>query len=173
MIMMMTMMMSSIQDAAAGHPVQTVASVDLQRYVGTWYEIGRYANRFQRKCVSDVTATYTLRKDGKVSVLNQCKRADGRVISAKGVAKIVDPASKAKLKVTFFWPFYGDYWIIGLDSEYRWAVVGHPARKYLWILSRTPVLSPEHEAQVAAVIQESGYEAARIMRTTHTSAAAH
>jgi apolipoprotein D and lipocalin family protein len=122
-------------------PLQTVAKVDLSRYVGRWYEIARYPNRFEKNCVADVTADYSLRSDGKITVVNSCLERDGKLNQSKGTAKVVDPATNAKLKVTFFWPFYGDYWIIGLDPEYRFAVVSEPDRRYLWILSRTPQCS--------------------------------
>lgn len=112
-------------EPSTGSALRTVSSVDLSRYSGTWYEIARYPNRFQRDCQSDTTAEYTIRKDGKVK-------------TARGTAKVADKATNAKLKVTFFWPFYGDYWIIGLSPDYRYAIVGEPNRKYLWILSRTP-----------------------------------
>lgn len=149
-------------------PLQTVAAVDLQRYAGTWYEIGRYPNRFQKKCATDVTATYTLRSDGKLDVLNSCRKANGERLSAKGTAKVSDPSSKAKLRVTFFWPFYGDYWVIGLDPAYQWVVIGQPSRKYLWILSRTPVLPAQSGVEVRKVIEGAGYDARLVQQTTHT-----
>src|SRR5512142_3401366 len=96
-------------------PLRSVQSVDLGRYVGTWYEIARYPNRFQRKCDGDTTAKYSLRQDDKVEVVNSCRKADGSFTTTKGSAKVVDKKTNAKLKVTFFWPFAGDYWIIGLD----------------------------------------------------------
>src|SRR3982751_5765726 len=102
---------------------KTVGHVDLSRYIGKWYEVARYPNRFEKNCISDVTADYSLREAGTIEVLNSCRQADGRVKSSKGSAKVVDKQSNAKLKVTFFWPFYGNYWIIGLDPEYRYAVV--------------------------------------------------
>jgi apolipoprotein D and lipocalin family protein len=130
--------------ADAAKPLQVVPSVDLKRYQGVWHEVARLPNRFQNKCARDTTATYTLRPDGKVEVLNQCREASGKISSAKGTAKLADkngPASK--LRVTFFWPFYGNYWIIDLDPDYQWAVIGEPGRKYFWILSRTPILPQE------------------------------
>lgn len=128
-------------------PVNTVAQVDLQRYLGRWYEIGSFPMYFQRKCIGDTTAEYSLREDGQIGVKNRCRTEEG-FIEALGRAKVVPESGNARLKVTFFWPFYGDYWIIGLDESYRWAVVGNPDRKTLWILSRTPVL-PEAELQRA------------------------
>lgn len=129
--------LSSAQ-ATSASPLTAVDNVDLRRYAGKWYEIARYPNRFQSKCQSDTTAIYTLRDDGKVQVVNACREKDGKVTTARGTAKVVDKKTNAKLKVIFFWPFYGDYWVIGLSPDYQYAIVGEPSRKYLGILSRTP-----------------------------------
>jgi apolipoprotein D and lipocalin family protein len=110
----------------ASEPLTTVPSVDLKRYVGTWYEIARYPNRFQKKCVGDTTADYTLLANGNIQVVNSCREANGKMNTARGKAKIVDRTSNARLKVTFFWPFYGDYWIVGLAPDYSYAIVGEP-----------------------------------------------
>jgi apolipoprotein D and lipocalin family protein len=112
--------------------------------------------------VRDVTAEYTLEKTA-IRVRNRCVQADGKPKSVSGKAVVVDTASNAKLKVTFFWPFYGKYWIIGLDPEYRWAVVGEPGRKYLWVLSRTAVLPQDERARVDRVIEERGYQHASLI----------
>ncbi|HET6933894.1 MAG TPA: lipocalin family protein [Candidatus Angelobacter sp.] len=146
----------------------TVRSVDLKRYMGKWYEIARYPNWFQRDCQSDTLATYTLRNDGKVEVVNSCRKANGEVKEARGKAKVVD-GSNARLKVTFFWPFYGDYWIIGLDPDYRWVVVGEPARKYLWILSRTPQMSDADYQQALQIIRASDYDPAKLVKTPQST----
>ncbi len=143
----------------------TVPSVDLKRYVGTWYEIARYPNRFQKDCASDTTANYTLLPNGTIQVVNSCRRDDGSMNTARGKAKVVDRASNARLKVTFFWPFYGDYWIIGLAPDYRYAIVGEPDRKYLWILSRTPKMNAEDYAEAIQKIGEAGYDPSRLMKT--------
>jgi apolipoprotein D and lipocalin family protein len=150
---------------------RTVERVDLQRYAGTWYEIARYPVRFQDgpnlRC-EDVTATYALRPDGQVSVRNFCRNglAEGRPPrEANGTAYVVEGSGNARLRVTFFWPFYGDYWVLGLDPEYRWAVVGAPGRDYLWVLSRTPSLSEEDYARAAAIASREGFEPARLQRT--------
>ena len=119
--------------------VQTVDYVDLTRYAGKWYQIAFFPTRFQGKCTIDTTATYGLTKDGRVSVLNECKTPEGKEKSITGTARIIDRDSNAKLKVKFFWfAPAGDYWIIDLDKEYQYAVVGAPGRNYLWILARTP-----------------------------------
>ena len=159
------MAVSSDARAAQKTDLQTVSSVDLKRYVGVWYEIARYPNRFEKKCAAAVTATYELRDDGKISVLNQCIEANGKTRRAKGKAKVVDPKTNAKLKVTFFWPFYGDYWIIDLDPDYRYAVIGEPNRKYLWILSRTPEMDPATYAAILERLAVKGYDSAKLVPT--------
>ncbi len=149
----------------ASEPLATVASVDLKRYVGTWYEIARYPNRFQKDCHGDTTANYTLLANGKIQVVNSCRQANGKTDTARGKAKIVDKTSNARLKVSFFWPFYGDYWIIGLAPDYRYAIVGEPGRKYLWILSRTPKMSAQDYAEALEKIRAAGYDPDRLMKT--------
>ena len=147
-------------------PLISVPHVDLARYAGTWYEIASYPQRFQKGCTG-TTATYTLRADGTVEVLNRCARdsLDGRVTVARGRAKVVDRTSNARLKVSFFWPFWGDYWIIALDPDYRWVVVGHPSRNYLWILSRTPTMDDATYTAIVDRLQAQGYETSRLVRT--------
>lgn len=149
--------------ADAQSPLQTVSHVDLNRYAGRWYEVARYPNRFEKDCASDVTAQYTLLSDGKVEVLNSCRQSNGKMKSSKGKAKVVDQQTNAKLKVTFFWPFYGDYWIIALDPDYRYAVVSEPKRKYLWILSRTPHLAPELRARALEAIKAQGLDPSKLI----------
>ncbi len=149
-------------------PLQVVPSVDLPRYAGTWYEIARLPNRFQRACATDTTATYTLRPDGKLTVLNTCRTSEGRIKSAKGTARVADDIGpNTKLKVTFFWPFSGNYWIIDLDPDYRWAVVGEPDRKYFWILSREPRMDGTLYEQILERAKQQGYDLTRLLKTTH------
>ncbi len=150
--------------ALAQAPLATVAHVDLTRYAGQWYEIARYPNRFERKCDRNVTATYTLRPGGRIGVENACLRSDGSRTVARGWARVADPQSSAKLKVTFFWPFFGNYWILDLSPDYRYAVVGEPGRNYLWILSRTPQMDPELYAGITSRLAGKGYDAARLVR---------
>jgi apolipoprotein D and lipocalin family protein len=157
---------STTKENAVMKPLEVVPSVNIQKYLGTWYEIARYPNRFQEGCVA-TQVQYSLRDDGKVKVLNSCREdtVDGKEKSIEGKAWSVDKITNAKLKVQFFWPFRGDYWIIQLDKDYRYAVVGHPKRSYLWILSRTPTLD---EATYSAIVQklvEQGYDPARIIKT--------
>lgn len=164
-------MIAAVQVSAEGRqePVQVVPSVDLARYVGKWYEIAHLPAWFQRDCTGDTTATYTLRPDGRITVLNQCRKADGKMKSAKGVAKLASKTGpNSKLKVTFFWPFYGDYWILDLDPEYRWAVVGEPNRKYLWILSREPELDRAVYEQLVARAAKQGFDVSRLIATRHS-----
>ena len=154
--------------AAAGSkpPVQTVAEVDLKRYAGKWYEIARFPNWFQRSCSGDVSATYTPRPDGKITVLNECRTAEGKRRRATGSARLADARGPAsRLKVTFFWPFSGDYWIIALDPDYRWAVVGAPGRDYLWFLSREPKVSEETWREMSERAAQQGFEVDRLVRT--------
>jgi apolipoprotein D and lipocalin family protein len=146
-------------------PLAVVPSVDLGKYVGRWYEIARLPNRFEKKCVSSVTATYKLRPDGNIDVLNECKKASGELKKAKGKAKVVDKESNAKLKVTFFWPFYGDYWILDLGANYEYAVVGDESRKYLWILSRTPQIDEALYQKLLAKMANEGFDTSRIIKT--------
>lgn len=147
----------------AGEP-PVVAQVDLARYMGTWYEVAKFPNRFQRGCLC-TTATYALRPDGKVSVINRCETLGGKGKESRGWAKVVDPATRAKLKVTFFWPFFGDYWILDLDPGYRHVLVGTPNRKYLWILAREPRLD---EASYRALVDRAaqlGFDVSRLEKT--------
>lgn len=153
--------------AAAAEPrsPEAVPSLDLNRYAGKWYEIARLPNRFQRECAGETTATYSLRDDGKITVLNQCRAADGRVKSAKGTAKLASAKGpNSKLKVTFFWPFYGDYWVIGLDPDYKWALVGGPDRKYLWILSREADMDEALFGRILELARGQGYDVSRLLR---------
>ena len=151
-------------------PLETVDFVDLARYVGQWYEIARYPHRFQEGCVGS-KATYSLRDDGRIGVLNECydKSFSGKLRSVKGKARVVDKESNARLKVVFFWPFAGDYWIIDLGKDYEYAVVGHPDRKFLWILSRTPDMEEEVYQGILMRLQKQEYDTAKLIRTAQKS----
>lgn len=138
------------------------ASVDLARYAGTWHEIARLPQFFQRKCVGDVTATYTL-DGGYVRVLNRCITDDGSAITANGRARVVDAPTNRKLKVGFlnifgWWPFEGDYWILALDPDYRWVIIGGPDQDYGWVLARTPTITPELRAHIDSLLISFGYD---------------
>jgi apolipoprotein D and lipocalin family protein len=152
--------------ADAGAPLRVVPSVDFARYEGKWYEIARLPAWFQKDCVSDTTATYTRRPDGKITVLNQCRKADDQMKSATGTAKVAgEKGPNTKLKVTFFWPFYGDYWIIDLDPDYQWVVIGEPQGRYFWILSRSPQIAPALYNQLLEHARAQGYDLSRLIVT--------
>jgi apolipoprotein D and lipocalin family protein len=149
---------------------RTVARVDLPRYLGTWYEIARlpmWAQDNRSVACEEVTATYTARSDGRIGVLNRCLNAldNGAPRQAGGSAYAVEGSGNAKLRVSFFWPFHGDYWVLGLDPDYRWAVMGEPGRRYLWILSRTPRMAPGDFARATAIAREAGYDLAPLRMT--------
>ena len=159
----------SSAQATPTFPLTAVDNVDLRRYAGKWYEIARYPNRFQRNCQSDTTAVYTLRDDGKVQVVNACRERNGKITTARGTAKVVDRRTNAKLKVTFFWRFYGDYWVIGLSPDYRYAIVGEPSRKYLWILSRAPIMEETTYQEVLRLVATLGYQPGKLQKTNQSA----
>lgn len=146
-------------------PLKVVESVDVDQYLGTWYEIARYPNRFQKNCFRS-RAQYSLREDGDLKVVNTCHKGsrDGEMDTANGKAWVVDKVTNAKLKVQFFWPFSGDYWIIDLGDNYEYAVIGEPKREYLWILSRQPQMAQDTYRQLAKGIAEQGYDPNRLIR---------
>lgn len=147
-------------------PLETVAHVDLDRYLGQWYEIARFDAPFQQGCVAS-RATYTLNQDETIQVLNECrdKTLDGKLRVAKGVAWVVDPVSNAKLKVQFFWPFKGDYWIIELGKDYEYSVVSEPKRNFLWILSRTPHMDSKVYESIIANLTHLEFDVSRLIKT--------
>jgi apolipoprotein D and lipocalin family protein len=157
--------MCSLVRAAFGEAaLESVPQVDLSRYTGRWFEIAKYPNWFERKCDSNATALYTLRSDGKISVVNTCTTREGKVTEAKGWAKVVDQKTGSKLKVTFFWPFFGDYWIIDLGPSYEYAVIGEPSRKYLWILSRAAKMDDTLYGEIVGRLAAKGYDASKLER---------
>ena len=153
--------------------VRPVADLDVGKYLGRWYELGRYPNKFQRKCTGDVVVYYQSRPDGRIDVTNTCTTATG-TIEANGVARRADPEGPASvLEVRFapaflsFLPVWGDYWVLDLDRDYRTAVVGTPNREYLWILSRAPHADAATYARLVESARSQGYDVTRIVRTTH------
>ncbi|WP_394692515.1 lipocalin family protein [Hyphobacterium sp.] len=141
----LTACMSAPRDRLEGDaPPPVVASVDVDRYLGTWFEIARADHSFERNC-HGVSAYYERREDGLIRVINRCWEGglDGELDVANGRARIADPETNAKLEVSFFGPFFGDYWIIELADDYSWAVISEPQGRYLWILSRSPQMAPE------------------------------
>jgi apolipoprotein D and lipocalin family protein len=158
--------------APAPTPVVAVESVDLDRYLGEWFEIARLPNSFQQDCAGDVTAQYTLRADGDIDVVNRCRGADGSPIQVQGVARQAEEGTSSRLEVRFapeflaLLPFvWGDYWILGLAGDYSWAVVGSPDREYLWILSRTPALDEMRYSAALAIADANGFDVRSLART--------
>lgn len=151
---------------ASRPPLATVPSVDLKRYSGRWYEIAKYPNFFQRGCRGQATADYAPNPDGSIRVTNRCPGKGGKPVEVVGRATVVPGSGNARLSVRFGGPFAGAYWIIGLDEkDYAWAVVGHPSRQFLWILSRTPEMDAETYARVLRLVSERGYDPARLVRS--------
>jgi apolipoprotein D and lipocalin family protein len=147
-------------------PLSIVPKVDINRYLGIWYEIARIDHSFQKDCVAS-TAEYSLRDDGYIKVINKCRKKNlgGEVATAEGKTWVIDKDSNAWLKVQFFWPFRADYVIIDLDeNEYQYAVVGHPSRDYLWILSRTPQMEDGTYREILTNISKQKYDLARIQK---------
>lgn len=158
-------------------PLEPVPSLDVARYMGQWYEIAKYPNRFQKHCVGDTTATYELLPDATVSVVNRCRTEENEIDEARGVAKQVGAADSAKLEVRFapgwlgFVPFvWGDYWVIDLDADYQLAAVSEPGRDYLWILSRTPRVETAKRAELLDRLAAMGFDTARLDATPQSAA---
>ncbi|MHA7871364.1 MAG: lipocalin family protein [Hyphococcus sp.] len=151
-------------------PLTTVDYVDLDRYVGLWYEIARLPNSFEKGC-EGVTAEYARREDGLISVVNTCRKGgvEGKAQSAKGRARVVDASTNAKLEVSFFGPFWGDYWVIGLADDYSLSLVGEPQGRYLWILSRTPQIDAETRAGALQHLKAKGYNTDALYFTQHSA----
>ena len=143
--------------------LSVVREVDPALYLGHWYEIALIPHWFERGC-SDTTATYASRPDGRIDVLNECLR-DGKPHQAKAVAWHVGQGRNGKFKVQFFWPFSGPYWVIAVDPDYQWAVVGHPSRRYFWILSRKATLAPTLYNQLVQQAVALGYDPSQIQQT--------
>ena len=154
------------------HPLLTVKALDFSRYLGKWHEISKYPNKFQRKCIRDTSAEYSLGDQGEVIVRNRCTTADGTVEAVTGAARRVAPEDPTRLKVRFapswlsWLPLvWGDYWVIGLAPDYRYAVVGEPSRQYLWILARNTRLSQDDRTAIDSQLGAAGYEPQRLVET--------
>jgi apolipoprotein D and lipocalin family protein len=152
--------------------VRAIASLDVPRYQGTWYEIAKFPNRFQKKCISNTKATYTAKPDGNLRVLNSCKTISGEISEAEGLARQIGAKDSPKLEVRFapawlsFLPLvWGDYWVIDLDPQYQLAVVSDPRREYLWILSRTPQLDPKVYEDVLSRLQQQQFDIQKLELT--------
>ena len=158
-------------------PVNTIATLDVPRYMGTWYEIAKFPNRFQAKCVANTRARYLAQTDGSVQVLNSCITADGSTIDALGLAKQIGTATSPKLQVRFapVWlswlpMVWGDYWVIDLDADYQLAAVSDSKREYLWVLSRTPQVNDKAYGALMTRLKAQHFEVEKLERTTQTSA---
>ncbi|HJQ31421.1 MAG TPA: lipocalin family protein [Pyrinomonadaceae bacterium] len=160
---------------AEKEPLRVVPSVDFSRYAGLWYEVARLPNRFEKKCAADVTAEYTPREDGRIRVVNSCRKQDGKLTKAEGVARLADrkgPNSRLEVRfapsfLSFLPVVWGDYQIIELAPDYSHAVVGSPDRKYLWILSRTPRMDEATYRRLTKAAAAQGFDVSRMMRTKH------
>ncbi len=146
--------------------LKTVDEVDLDRYLGKWYEYARYPNAFQKNIVG-VIAEYRRRDDGRLDVINMGKvrKLDGKDDRSESIGWVVEGTKNTRWRVQFIWPFSVPYWIIDLDDDYQWAVVGQPSRKYLWVLSRTPQLDDEIFSAICDRLKEQGYDPARLKKT--------
>jgi apolipoprotein D and lipocalin family protein len=156
---------------AQDKPLSTVPSVDLQRYMGRWYDIASFPQRFQKGCHCS-TADYEMTAKGYVRVVNTCRKdgPEGKLDTAKGKAFVVEGTGNAKLRVQFFWPFRGDYWIIDLAEDYSYAVVGEPGREYLWILARTPKIDEGLYQAIVSRCSEKGFDVSKLVRTDQSCA---
>jgi apolipoprotein D and lipocalin family protein len=157
-------------------PLRVVGSIDLAKYAGKWFEVARLPNEFQSRCTTDVVAYYTVVNDGRMNVVSQCRQSDGRVSQSRGsLRRAGDGKNNATLQLRFapaifsFLPnVWGDYWIIGLGPDYTWAVIGVPSRHYLWILSRTPVMSDTAYEQALEIAKGNGFDTSALRKTAHT-----
>ena len=149
---------------ASPAPLESIASLDVPRYMGTWYEVAKYPNWFQKRCIANTSATYAVQPNGMLQVLNRCQKEDGSITDALGEAKQVGDTNSPKLKVRFapawlsFLPFvWGNYWVIDLDPQYQLAAVSEPSRKYLWILSRTQTVEPKAYEALMQRLKQQGF----------------
>lgn len=156
--------MATFSSNQTAQDLPTVERVDLSKYVGTWYEIGRLPNNFEAG-LECVTATYSLKKNGKIQVLNKGYSVKkGKYKTARGTALVPDPAYPGRLKVTFFWPFYGNYYILSLDEDYQYVLVGDPSRKYLWVLARNKSLDESIYQELLDQAKNLGFKTDRVLR---------
>lgn len=161
---------------AAADALQPIAALDVPRYMGTWHEIAKFPNWFQKKCASDTRADYSLLPNGRIQVINRCREADGSLSEAVGEARQLGAADSPRLEVRFapawlsFLPLvWGDYWVIDLDPEYRLVAVSEPSREYLWVLSRTPEVDAQAYQRLVERLAERGFEVGRLERSGLTA----
>ena len=165
------LLLASCADGPVGNSnvPQPAKIVDLERYLGKWYEIARYDNRFEKGCEA-ATAEYSKREDGLINVLNKCNKGsvNGPEDKAEGKAKIVEGSNGAKLKVSFFGPFYlGNYWVLDHAEDYSWSIVGEPSGKYLWILARSSEISAKEKAALLDKAKSLGYDISMLRQVKH------
>jgi len=156
----------------ASAPLQTIERLDVGRYLGTWYEIAKYPNRFQRQCVADTQALYRQRDDGQLDVINRCRQANGEVAEAVGRARQIGGADAPRLEVRFapawlsWLPMvWGNYWVIDLDPAYQLVAVSEPGREYLWVLSRTPAVDAAAYQALLGRLQAAGFDLSKLEKT--------
>ena len=172
LISLMALSTSSFGQESSPPVLKAVDSLDLPRYLGSWYEIAKFPNWFQKKCKSDTKANYSLRSDASLAVFNQCRLENGQVSDALGTAKQIGDAKSAKLKVRFApdWlsviPFvWGDYWVIDIDAAYQLVAISEPKREYLWILSRTPEADDRQLNELLLRLSANGFDLSKLERT--------
>lgn len=161
-----------VKDAPGNSELSAVPSLEVARYMGTWYEIAKYPNWFQKNCSGETRAEYALMDDGRVKVVNRCRLTSGEMNEASAVARQLGPATSAKLEVRFapagmsFLPFvWGDYWVIDLDEGYQLVAVSEPKREYLWILSRTKQVNPQQYQALLSRLQQKGFDLSKLEPT--------
>ena len=161
--------------AFAQEPLAPIAKLDVARYMGSWYEIAKYPNFFQRKCASNTVAQYSPQADGTLRVFNKCIQEDGKPIDALGQARQIGDTTSPKLEVRFapawlsFLPFvWGNYWVIDIDADYQLVAVSEPKREYLWILSRTPEVSAKAYDDLLVRLQKAGFDLKRLEKSKQT-----
>ena len=164
------------ESSKAPNALATIASLDVPRYMGTWYEVAKYPNRFQKMCTSDTRAEYQLQPDGKVQVINRCRLANGEMTEALGAARQIGSSQSPRLEVRFapawlsFIPMvWGSYWVIDLDTDYQLAAVSEPKREFLWILSRTPQPNPAALQSLLARLTAQGFDLTKIETSRQTT----
>lgn len=176
LVMFMTVPAIVCAQPAMEKELKVVPEVDLQRYMGTWYEIARLTFKYQSQCISDVTATYSLLEDGKVQVINRCRDENGELSEAVGVARRATrdgPNSKLEVRFAPAWlswlpMVWGDYWIMVLAPDYSYVAIGGPDRKYMWVLSRTASMDEAVLQQILEQVKGNGYDITGLIRTKHS-----
>ena len=178
LIFSLTLLFNGSTHADESRALQAIPSLDVPRYMGRWYEIAKFPNWFQKQCAGDTSAEYQALEGQQVRVTNRCRKADGKIEEAVGLARQIGGPTSAKLKVRFaprwlsFLPFvWGDYWVVDLDSSYQLVAVSEPKREYLWVLSRTPQVEPARYQALLERLQAMGLDTTKLEPTRQTEAA--